>query len=304
MVLVDNRHITDPYINLALEEFLVRHADCTGTDYLLLYVNSPCLVLGKNQSIYKEVNFDFLRSGQLQMARRISGGGTVYHDEGNLNFAFISAFADSKVNNYKLFNEPVIQALRKAGVNATMDERNNIICDEKKISGCSQFTNRKNIISHGTLLFNANLDELRASLRDNPFTVETRAVGSVKSSVMNMAHLTPQFKQVADLKEYLIGEFHPLSTWLLSDKEWEEVETLRNKQYSTYEWIYGRTPLTRIEKNGVTVVVESGVIATVESDLIPPDVLAALPGLRYTFPEIQKALGDFPNAFQLSNLLF
>jgi len=304
VVLIDNRHITDPYTNLALEEFLVRHADCSATDYLLLYVNEPSVVLGKNQSIYREVSFDYLRSGQLKMARRISGGGTVYHDAGNLNFAFISSFADSKVNNYKLFNEPIIQALRKAGINAGMDERNNIIANGKKISGCAQFTNRRNIISHGTLLFNANLDNLRGALRDNPFKVETRAVGSVKASVMNTDTLLPQFKSVEELKQYLISELNVTRTWQLTEQEWSEVQTLRNNQYSTYEWIYGRSPVTRIEKDGVTVVVESGLLVSIETEAIPADVIAALQGVRYSYPDIQKALEENPNAFQFLNILF
>jgi len=304
VVLIDNRHITDPYTNLALEEFLVRQADCSATDYLLLYVNEPSVVLGKNQSIYREVSFDYLRSGQLKMARCISCGGTVYHDAGNLNFAFISSFADSKVNNYKLFNEPIIQALRKAGINAGMDERNNIIANGKKISGCAQFTNRRNIISHGTLLFNANLDNLRGALRDNPFKVETRAVGSVKASVMNTDTLLPQFKSVEELKQYLISELNVTRTWQLTEQEWSEVQTLRDNQYSTYEWIYGRSPVTRIEKDGVTVVVESGLLVSIETEAIPADVIAALQGVRYSYPDIQKALEENSNAFQFLNILF
>lgn len=135
MILVDNRNVTDPYINLATEEYLVRHADCSTNDYLFLYINDPCIVLGKNQSIYHEVNFHFLRNNQLKLCRRISGGGTVYQDKGNLNFAFITSFANEKVNNYKIFNQLIVDALLQAGVETTMDARNNILCNGKKFQG-------------------------------------------------------------------------------------------------------------------------------------------------------------------------
>ena len=147
----------------------MRHADCDGKEYLLLYVNRtvPISDVGKNQSIYNEVNFEYLRNGQLKLARRITGGGTVYHDAGNLSFSFISKFAEEKVNNYRHFNQPVVKCFlkAKAGVDAEMDARNNILCKGKKISGNAQFTDRKNIISHGTLLWNADLPTLRACFK-------------------------------------------------------------------------------------------------------------------------------------------
>ncbi|HRG90650.1 MAG TPA: hypothetical protein PLW44_16620, partial [Chitinophagales bacterium] len=116
MTLVDNRHTTNPYINLAIEEYLVRHADCSNRNLLLLYINQPSVVLGKNQCIYKEVNMEYLRTNELLLCRRISGGGTVYQDEGNLCFGFIQQFTEQKVNNYRLFNQPVVEALHRIGV--------------------------------------------------------------------------------------------------------------------------------------------------------------------------------------------
>ncbi|HWB62652.1 MAG TPA: lipoate--protein ligase family protein, partial [Chitinophagales bacterium] len=161
MKLVDTRGITDPFVNLAIEDYLLHNANTAKEDLLLLYVNEPSIIIGRNQNIYREVNFEFLRNGVLKIARRITGGGAVYHDMGNLNFAFITSFNDKKINNYPLFNAPLIKAFTKAGIDLKTDERNNITCRGKKVSGNAQFTNRKNIISHGTLLFNANLATLR-----------------------------------------------------------------------------------------------------------------------------------------------
>lgn len=301
VTLIDNRNNTDPYVNLAMEEFLVRHADCSAGDYLLLYINQPCFVLGKNQSIYKEINFEFLRNQKLLPARRVSGGGTVYHDAGNVNFAFITSFAENKLNNYRLFNIPLIEALKKAGIEAEMDARNNIICRGKKISGNAQFTNRKNIISHGTLLFNANLPLLRACVTENDFEVETKAVQSIKSSVINIAEICGQFKTAVELKSYLATELSTGSPKELPPADWRAIEKLATEKFSSYEWIYGRSPHTLIKKNGAEIAVENGVIKELKTGFELP---ARLKGCRYQFDAIKKALGGNPSASKLLATLF
>ena len=292
MILVDNSQSTDPHFNLALEEFLIRTLDCEACDYLLLYVNEPSIVLGKNQSIYKEVNFEFLRNGQLKLARRITGGGTVYHDWGNLNFSIITKFHDSKVNNYRYFNMQVIEALGRAGIDAHLDERNNIISHGKKISGSAQFTNRKNIISHGTLLFNADLDVLRASLKKNDFKVESKAVASVNSSVMNISEVTSTFASVDDLRAYLLKELGGKGTHRLNGNDLKEVEKLRDERFVKYEWIYGRSPFTTIEKAGLTIEVEEGKIISVQGSSQNLDFLK---GINYQFESLKSVLSANPD---------
>ncbi len=302
MILVDNRQITDPYFNLALEEFLIRTLDCGAGDYLLLYINEPSIVLGKNQSIYKEVNFEFLRNGQLKLARRITGGGTVYHDPGNLNFSIITKFHDSKVNNYRYFNMQIIETLGRAGIDAHLDERNNIISQGKKISGSAQFTNRKNIISHGTLLFNADLNVLRASLKKNDFKVESKAVASVNSSVMNISEVKSKLNSVADLRQYLVGELGTTGIHELSSEDMKEVEQLRTDKFVKNEWIYGRSPFTTIEKDGLVIEVEDGGVKSITGAAYPE--FANLTGLPYEYNYIKKALEDYPNALQLLTRVF
>jgi lipoate-protein ligase A len=298
--LIDNRNHTNPHLNLAIEEYLVRHADCSNTDYLLLYINEPCFVLGKNQSIYKEVNFEFLRNGKLLAARRISGGGTVYHDAGNLNFAIITKFADSKVNNYRWFNEPLIKALQKAGIAAEMDERNNIICLGKKISGNAQFTNRKNIISHGTLLFNADLTMLRACLAPNDFEVETKAVQSIRSSVANISEISDRFKTIAEFKDYLAAGLAVEGNKNFTPLEWHEIEKLAEEKFSSYKWVYGRSPHSLIKKNGAEIEVEEGRIKGLKSASPLPD----LKGIRYNYESIIGALSHLENANEMVSCIF
>jgi len=300
VILVNNRDSNDPYLNLAIEEFLVRNLNCEDEDYLMLYINEPSIVLGKNQSIYKEVNFEFLRNGQLKLARRITGGGTVYHDEGNLNFSIVSKFSDNKVNNYGYFNNPVINTLGHAGIEASMDHWNNILCRGKKISGSAQFTNRKNILSHGTVLWNANLAVLRACLKDNPFKVESNSVNSVKSAVLNLEEISDRFSSAKELKQFFIEQLSALKKFELTDKDWAEVERLRNEKFRTFEWIYGRSPATKIEKHGTIIEVEEGLITfSIGSITLPP-----LKGTKYEFQTLRDLLEKEPNGAVLLSEIF
>lgn len=289
VIFVDNRNSSDPYINLAIEDFLVRIADCRHHDYLLLYINRPCIVVGKNQSIYKEINFEYLRNNKLQLCRRISGGGTVYQDEGNLSFSIITRFEEHKINNYQWFNTPVINLLGKMGVVAETDNRNNIICRGKKISGSAQFTNRKNMISHGTLLVNANLAELRKCLSGNDFEVNSKAVGSVRSPVMNIAEVSPAVQDAETLRTALKNELTSSEALTLSNTDWQTISSSACEKFASFEWIYGRSPLTKIIKPKAEIEIENGIITSIKSKLPAAD---GLKGVPYQHSELKKALNN------------
>ncbi len=305
MILVDNRNVTDPSINLAIEEYLVRHADCKDRDYLFLYINKPCIVLGKNQSIYMEVNFDFLRTNQLKLCRRISGGGTVYQDKGNLNFAFITSFANEKVNNYKIFNQLIIDALMQVGLEATMDARNNILYNGKKISGNAQFTDRKNLISHGTLLFGADLDLLRSSLKENEFSVFTKAPQSVRSSVTNIQPFVNGISTTKELKDFISAYAEPENVFEFDEKQWSEIQQSAAEKFESYEWIYGRSPKTKITKNEMEITVEDGIITELQFEHNRDIQLAKeLVSVKYCAEEIKNALSERANCEQLFQMIF
>jgi lipoate-protein ligase A len=259
VILIDQRDNTDPYINAAIEEYLARYFPAAADDLLLLYINRPCVVVGKNQSIYKEVNHAYLLGGGT-VVRRISGGGTVYHDQGNLCFAILTDFDESKVNNYRYFNQPILDALRKAGINAEFNKRNDIIWNDKKISGNAQFTDRKRILSHGTILVNADLDRLRAALSPNPFTIESKAVASVRSSVMNLTQGSERFATAAALRSYLEQELPITDRVSLSDTQWEEIKGVAESKFRSFDWLWGRNPLTLIKADDMTVEIENGIV--------------------------------------------
>ncbi len=287
MILLANRNTGNPYINLAIEEFVVRNFDSIPEDFLLIYINEPSVVVGKNQSIYKEVNFGALKSGAVKLCRRISGGGTVYHDAGNISFAFFTPFDERKVNNYRYFNQPIVHALRKLGVEAEMDSRNNILCSGKKISGNAQFTNRKVILSHGTLLFNADLSLLRSALKLNDFEVESKAVCSVRSEVMNLQSVLPDFSSAQDLSNFIIEELRPTSVFEFSDEQWKQIEKSAGEKFQSDEWVYGRSPFTTIRKKDVVITVDEGIIKEVTSNKLD---LSFLRGTPYNFKGLTQAL--------------
>lgn len=266
---------------------MVRHMQPGDEEYVMLYVNEPCVVVGKNQCIYREVSFDYLRD-EKPVIRRISGGGTVYHDAGNLCFAFVARHADHKVNNYAYFNQPILDILQRAGVGAQFNKRNDIIWDGKKISGNAQFTDRKNIISHGTLLVNSDLAKLRLALKENPFPIETKAVSSVRSSVMNLTERSDAFKTAADLKEHLIMHL-PISKCIsFTDEEWDRIQDSADTKFRSIDWIWGRNPATKITKGDLVIQIENGKITVIEQK--EKSVYTDLKGCWYSYEDLKKAI--------------
>ncbi|MGB1248722.1 MAG: lipoate--protein ligase family protein [Chitinophagales bacterium] len=179
-----------PFQNLATEDWAIRNLDTSDSDYLLLYTNTPSVVVGRNQNIYEEVNLEYCKKNNINICRRVSGGGTVFHDMGNLNWCFITSFDGKKVNQYEYFAKPIIAVLKKLGLHAHLDERNAIRVDKLKVSGQAQFTNRKNILSHGTLLINSTLDFMQKAIEiDRNTIIKSKAAKSVRSQVANLSTL-------------------------------------------------------------------------------------------------------------------
>lgn len=164
MLFIDNKGITDPRINLAIEEYCVKNLDINET-YLLFYINEPSIIIGKNQNTVEEINADYVKEKGIHVVRRLSGGGAVYHDLGNLNFSFITKDDGDSFSNFKKFTEPVTKALSKLGVNAELSGRNDILAEGRKISGNAQFATKGRMFSHGTLLFDSEIDHVVSALK-------------------------------------------------------------------------------------------------------------------------------------------
>ncbi len=229
----------NPYFNLAAEEYFIRNLDTTESDFFYTYINNPCIVLGKNQHVYNEVHWSIIQNKQLKIARRISGGGTVYHDRGNLNFCFISSLSRSKINNYSKSTGLIAEALFAMGIPCSMNERNAIVLDNgNKISGSAQFTNRTSILSHGTILYNADLQALQAGLELNSAIIETKSSPSVRSQVENLAYnfvdIIPNLKA---LEEQLHASLDYRTEFEWDDAVVRAIEKLQREKYETPEWI-------------------------------------------------------------------
>ena len=183
--LINNNAVTDPAINLALEEFCFRNLD-PASDYLLFYINRPSIITGRHQNPFQECNLDLARRKDIQLVRRISGGGTVYHDRGNLNFSYITGFKEEKLDYFKTLLKPILNTLQHLGVPAELTDKNNILVKGKKISGNSQHTNMRRMLSHGTLLFESDLEALGRALEPELVITNSRAVISIRSNVTNI----------------------------------------------------------------------------------------------------------------------
>jgi len=245
MLLIDNRHITDPAINLALEEHCYRNLD-SSHEYVLFYINEPSIIIGNHQNPFQEINHELAAQKQIRSIRRISGGGAVYQDEGNLNFSFITEFGEEKLEYFKKLMQPILETLKRLKVPAKLIAKNNIVVESKKISGNSQHTNMRRMLSHGTLLFNAELDLLQQVLQSKLQIIQSRAVASIPSNVTNISdYLSRPMDMEAFMAELKVGisnRFGELGEYHLTTDDWDAVYRLSEEKYRSWEWTTGRSP--------------------------------------------------------------
>ncbi len=199
-----NLQTTDPFFNLAVDEYLLRNSK---EDYLILGVNSPSVIIGKHQVAHREADTKFVSENGIPVISRISGGGTVYHDPGNLNFSFISQSTAGRQVDFRNTYLPVTEFLASAGVMADFEGKSDLKVNGLKISGNAEHVYRERVLHHGTLLFNTRLDVLKGSLRDDTSRYSTRAVDSNPSSVMNLKDVMNQIKDIEVLKSRMLTYF-------------------------------------------------------------------------------------------------
>ncbi len=252
---IDNNNTFDPHVNLAIEECALRHLDPDRT-YFMMYVNQPAVIVGRHQNILEEVNLPFVARHGLHVLRRISGGGAVYHDDGNLNFSFIRHHDRRSLKDISHILEPVRSALLKLGVAAEFNHKNDLFVAGKKISGNAQFSNTKRIILHGTLLLKSDLVWLRRALQVNKGDVISRARQSVSSDVTNISdHLPPGTGMDViqrQLVECIAEREGGLQKIPLPDQVWNSVCRLSREKYRSWEWNFGRAPAFRIRRSSRT----------------------------------------------------
>ena len=246
-------HSHDPYFNMAVEEYLLYELELSE-HYLTLWQNRPTVVVGRNQNTWDEVNLEFIKEHNVAVVRRLTGGGAVYHDQGNLNFTFI--FKNQKKCNYDFarFMSPVVDALKRLGLPATIDGRNDITINGKKVSGNSQYRRKDRVIHHGTLLFDVNLDNLEKSLKVSRDKLSKRGVSSVRSRVINIRELLsspPEMDEFKGLiKEALMLAFGGgQGDYCLITADLRRIEELKRDKYKSWNWNFGASPSYNIKKS-------------------------------------------------------
>ena len=241
---------TNPYRNLALEQFVFDSLD-PDAEYFMLWQNHNAIIVGKHQNTLEEINAPFVREHDINVARRLSGGGAVYHDLGNLNFTFIRD-ADKKGEiDFSVFCEPIKKALQSLGVPVEISGRNDMTIEGKKCSGNAQYIKRNRIMHHGTILYDSNLDILSHALRPGEDKIESRGIKSVKSRVTN---IRPYMKIDMDTRDFWAAFRNTMSAALnfreftLSPEHNSEVDELKEKVYARWNWNYGNSPPHNVRK--------------------------------------------------------
>jgi lipoate-protein ligase A len=251
MIFIHNEGITDPHLNLALEEYALRNFD-HNYDYLLFYINEPSIIIGRNQNTLEEINHEYVDENGIHVVRRISGGGAVYHDTGNLNFSFITDYDKKSLNNFRKFTDPVIQVLKTLGVDAELSGRNDIQVGGRKISGNAQFSTVKRMFSHGTLLFDSDLSEVTKALDVKMSKIESKGHKSVRSRVANISEFLETPMAVSEFRKELLEGLYEyrqdFETYRLTENEWESVHDLKNEKYADWNWNFGKSPKFNIQR--------------------------------------------------------
>lgn len=309
MIFIENEGNTNPKLNLALEEYILRNFS-PDTDYLLFYINEPSIIIGRNQNTLEEINYDYVTENGIHIVRRISGGGAVYHDLGNLNFSFITNHDNKSLNNFKKFTAPVIKVLKSLGMDAELKGRNDIEVDNKKISGTAQFSTGKRMVSHGTLLLDTDLGEVTNALQVKMSKIQSKGHKSVRSRVANISEFLEKPMKIDAFRQLLLNglfeESEPFETYRLTPEQWEGVHQLKNEKYDTWEWNYGKSPKFNIQRTrrfpigeiDLRLFVEKGQIAEFKifGDFFGKEPVTALEsllqGVRYERDKIVELLKD------------
>lgn len=300
---------TDPSYNLAMEQYVF---DCLPRDrmYFMLWQNDNAIIVGKYQNTIAEINEEAVRERGICVVRRLSGGGAVYHDMGNLNFTFITDVGESNALDLKLFCEPVVRTLATLGVKAEVNGRNDITIDGKKFSGNSQYIRQGRVMHHGTIMFDSDLSVVSEALRVDPTKIQTKGIRSVRSRVTNVAEHLPEKVTLPEFRRILLENIlkeNPGEAYPLTQDDLAAVEKLRAERYATWDWNYGFSPVCtmlrrrRVDGCGMIeayITVEHGKIAalTFKGDFFSasePDELAAhFVGCTPYRAGYEKALGD------------
>lgn len=296
---------TDPYFNVATDEYILKHID---EDCFMLWRNDNAIIVGAYQNTLAEINYDYVKEHNISVVRRMSGGGAVYHDLGNLNFSFTKSGKDSNLSDFEKFTRPIVNVIRDLGVDARFEGKNDLMIDGRKFSGNAAHIFKNKILHHGTLLFSSEMRNVAGALNVNPVKYQDKAIKSVPKRVTNIFEHLPVKISLEEftrkVMEYVVNNFPDTRMYQFTEEDITAIQKLRDEKYATREWNFGKSPDYAFKKairtNGglleMNLDAKNGVIENVKifgdffSEKGIEDVEHVLKGVLHEENELRKVL--------------
>lgn len=248
MILID-RNETDPYFNIAAEEYVLKEMN---EDVFMLWISQPSVIIGKHQVAAAEADMIYVHRNNIPVIRRISGGGTVYHDEGNLNYSLIMKGEKGSLVDYEKYSGPVIRALAKHGIKAVLEGKSNLVTGGLKFSGNAEHVYHNKVLHHGTLLFSTDIQSLRNCLRPDHRDYVHRSIRSNDSNITNLSDHLPWEVNIRHLRDLLIRQiredYPEIREYSFQEKDIRMIRELANNKYKTKEWNFSYSPRYELHK--------------------------------------------------------
>jgi len=297
----------DTAFNIALEEYAFKHL-LNEDEIFLLWINKPSIIVGRHQNTIEEINRDYVREHGIEVVRRISGGGAVYHDLNNLNYTIITKESEDRAFDFKSFSTPVINTLAELGVKAEFTGRNDLEIDGKKFCGNAQAYINGRIMHHGCLLFDVDLSVLANALKVSKDKFESKGVKSVRARVTNIVNELPEKITVEEFRDLLLDymkkEYPEMTEYVFSEKELEEIKKIRDSKFGTWDWNYGKSPEYNVRRGTKFTSGKVEIFANVVESKIQDikiygdffgvmdveDIAKKLVGVKYQKEDIKKVL--------------
>ena len=287
---------TSPLFNIAAEEYVLKYFD---EDVLMLWQSAPSVVVGKHQNLVAEVNLGYVRREGIPVIRRVSGGGTVFHDFGNLNYTLIRTEENrERLIDFKRFSTPVMEFLKIKGLSPKFEGKNNLVINGKKFSGNSAHVFKNRVMHHGTLLFNTDLDKLDMVIRPSEAQIADKSVKSVRATVLNLSEVLPgfTFSRFRDELTAFMKKYHDIKTvYDFSEKDIAAINKLVNDKYGTVQWNYGYSPAyefrNSVEGHRLCLKVKNGIIEEIEIESPDLNFTDGFTGVLHRFEEVGEVIG-------------